>query len=195
MVIRKIFIFIILSVVLVSCSNTSTQSPTQTPTPTQVPLSEINLEPVLVQTGDLPAGYSGSQISDIDLSWIDFLQYKGVNRIQQLFEKDGKPSGSVQVILFDEINQVDNSYSKYKEFFEKDSKIIAEDDFSKGELTDIGDKAIYSSHNYLGISTIAIIFTRCNSLVNISFGDTNTLQYISAYAKRLDKRLSELVCR
>lgn len=60
---KKLFVTIVVLFILAGCSSLTSQStPTPTATPTPIPLSDIDLEPILIQSGDLPAGYSGSQV-------------------------------------------------------------------------------------------------------------------------------------
>ena len=91
---------------------TLTPTPIPTATPTLIPLSEIDLEPLLVQPGDLPVGYSASQVRGgmpDDFSTLPTAE----NVITQLFEKNGDIGvfgdigGSVTVLLYESNTNID----------------------------------------------------------------------------------------
>jgi hypothetical protein len=75
---RKILALTLIGLLLVGCNlipaiaptstptptNTPIPSKTPTPTPTLIPIGDLDLSNLLVQTGDLPAGYTGAQIGN-----------------------------------------------------------------------------------------------------------------------------------
>ena len=91
----------------------ATPEPTSTtmPTETVVPLSDIDLVPLLIQEGDLPAGFSGAQIR-----YLDKTQDSGedliVNYAVRDLELNGKAGGTVMVIVF---NMQETAIAVYKD--------------------------------------------------------------------------------
>jgi hypothetical protein len=176
---------------------TSTPTPLPVPTPTPVLLSEINLEPIIILSGDLPIGYSGAQISDTPPEMYDGIE-GCENYIRQQIGRNGKSAGNVSIFLCDLINQRDVIYSLIVDGFGESS----DESGIKGtvaELPGIGEKAMYATieGSVAGISVdvVDFVFVRCHSVVQILMTDTANVDYISAYAKRLDKRLTELICQ
>ena len=163
---------------------TNTQEPTSTPT--RIPLSDIELEEILVKDGDLPAGYSGAQISDTAPEMFDNLP-EAENTINQQLAKGGEQKGGVTVFLYDSQDNLDSAFFKIKTGFSEEK-----------QLDTVGEKAFitYFSQDILGIKIQFgdLLFSRCNAVVHIRMTELSSEDSLIAYAKRLDKRLSELVC-
>ena len=176
---------------------TSTPTPIPTPTPTPIPLSEINLEPIVFLSGDLPAGFSGAQIRDTPPTMFDGI-VGFENSIYQQFERNDKGAGGVTILLYDLIDQREVAYSIIVGGFGK-SGDDAGVKTTVAELPGVGEKAMYvtieASVSGISLNNVDLVFTRCHSVVHIRMTDTANVDYISAYAKRLDKRLTELICQ
>ena len=177
-------------VVIVTATSTSTPvytaTPTITPTATKIPLADIDLEPILVQEGDLPAGYSGAQIRDFAGRIFDDLPpYLKV--VSQEISHSDDSGGYVSVFLYTEKEDIDSAYSFINEIMFDENKEIAE----IGELSHG-----YAHHDVLlgKYHVVEMLFRRCNSVVYINLDDTYNLDDGIGYAKRLDKRLQPLVC-
>ncbi len=159
-------------------------SPTSIP-PTVAPLSELDIESILFIPGDLPDNYEAfgffkeiPRLHDITDS-----QYPAPDVFTALEINDSKkPKKSyVVVMLYNDLVQLMHANNAL--------------DFSTGygsdsfkDLSDVGETAeIFIKHSQ---GYEAVIFIRCNALVYmLTTGDT------AIYAQRLDKRLTELVCR
>jgi hypothetical protein len=172
-------------------------TPLSTPSPTPISLSDIDLEPMIILSGDLPAGYSGAQIRDTPP--VMFAEIRGYeNTIYQQFERNGKGAGGVTIFLFDLIDQRETAYSLIVDGFGKTENTSATKT-RVAELSGVGEKAMYvtieASVAGITVDNIDLVFARCHSVVHVRMTDTASVDYISAYAKRLDKRLAEVICQ
>lgn len=173
------------STITLEPSSTPTQEPT--PTPTRIPLSDINLEEIVIKDGDLPAGYSGAQIRDKAPEMFSGVP-EAQNTYYQQFEKGGDSKGGVTIFLYDTQYDIESSYQTIFKGFPDDAVKLDE----IGEMSDM----IYMSIDVVGIKMQMgdLLFIRCNAVVHIRMTDISSEDSLIAYAKRLDTRLSELVC-
>jgi hypothetical protein len=208
-------ILIILTLFLVSCQpsteaiekailETQAALPTVTlfPTasielsPTPLPLMDIDLSDVIIISGDLPSGYSSGQIRTEPPE-----MFKNVNKfenvINQQFEQNGKHAGGTTIFLIEDMKDLEEAYKNISSEFGEEMKtenISAEINY----LDMIGEQAKYSivKTSLLGIKTenIDLVFTRCQSVTHIRMSNTSDLENVISYAKRLEKRLSEIIC-
>ena len=196
---------ICLIVLLFSGCSSPTPSPTQTPTPTAtpsptptpIPLSEIDLEPILILPGDLPAGFDAAQTRQVIPEMFSALP-KAQNQIYRQFEHDRDGAGGVTVLLYESSDDVNEAYSMIVDGFAEPQSIEgltvlrplvpdlgeeAEANTVEGELLDIV------------LDSTDLAFIRCSAVVHIRMMDTAELVEVASYARRLDARLSDLVCR
>ena len=163
----------------------ATLAATTLPTATLAPpatLSELKLEPILIQPGDLPSGVSGAQVRDTAPATFDAVP-DAENTIYQQFEKNGDTIGGVTVFLYEDALMVENAYSAVFSGMDTISETISK----------LGDKASIS-HLTVGPGH-DLVFTRCSFVVHIRMTTNNPAVEIISYAKRLDRRLREAVCR
>jgi hypothetical protein len=166
----------------------STHSIIPTPPPG---LSGIDLEPYLILPDDLPAGFSGGQVGDtLPEEFSDISSFKNV--IYQQFNNNGEFVGGVTIFLFEGNYVRDLAYEDIIGGFPYGTN------YSVDDVPNIGDKATFaikegSELNHNSISYLA--FIRCHALVHISMSDISKADSVTAYATRLDERLSPLVCR
>jgi hypothetical protein len=196
---KNIIAFLLVFLFVVSCTPPPKSNPTSSPTvlpiltTPPIPFPELNLESILVQNGDLPAGYSTGQITEVRNDRYKWITNKGVYNISQQIVTNIDDSSKVTVFVYDDIEQVNIAYSQQANSFGENTKISI-----VGEFTDIGEKATYILIDVVEygdeLDVAEIVFTRCNALVLIRFGYTHELEYLENYANRLDKRLSKLVC-
>lgn len=211
---KRYIIPILITVILASCGVAKalpTSTPSPTPSPTPIPLSDIDLEASLILPGDLPPGYSSSQILDTpNLLQGEEISLEYENSIHQLFEKKGEETGHVTVLLYKSFEKRDATYNLAVDGF-GESEIIIEDDYeithTVDVLPDIGEKSIFSEIDFpvetefenLSVYTVSIAFVRCHAFVYINMTELFEIDLefanVSAYAKRLDSRLSDLVCK
>jgi hypothetical protein len=174
---------LILAVLLVSCGGAApdVSPPTAAPAvPTTVALTDIDLEPLLVQSGDLPSGMSAAQIKDVAPPAMK--DYPPATKaIDQRFQRNGKTTGGVVVLLYEQdadltaATALATTLNTYSEL-----------------LPDVGEQAkLFLGTDLLPVR--GVTFVRCRAVVDVSMSDVDTGE-ITAYAKRLDKRLQSVVC-
>jgi hypothetical protein len=160
------------------------------PTPTLIPLSDLYLEEILLLPGDLPTDFVGKRIDYNSL----LNHFQGIplpdQAIQQRINTGGiTNSDGTGIFLYDSISDLDEAYGLV-------NGVITSLGTSQ-PLSNIGDKGdITEGTNALLGHLVAIVYTRCHSLVYISlFGPTVSTDIVTNYAQRLDERLTPLVCR
>jgi hypothetical protein len=180
-------ILVCMATLLISCGGEQQVVPASAPpatavvAPAAVALKDIDLEPLLVQSGDLPSGFSGAQIKDAAPPALkDYPQ--ATKAIDQRFQRNNKTAGGVVVLLYDQQSDLDQATalatkaSKYSE-----------------SLSGVGEQAkLFLGTDLLPIR--GVTFVRCQAVVDVSMSGVDTRE-ITAYVKRLDKRLQAAVCR
>ena len=149
-------------------------------------LSEINLDAIPFQSGDLPNQYSSGQVS---YRWADDLP-KLVEPDNVVIQKVGWDISSdfkddyVMIALFKSEQDLRNSFNEVVKTYN-----------AKENITPVGDKSAF-----LMISAMSgdgfFAFTHCSALVVIrtTGADVNE-DLLTSYAQRIDKRLKPLVCQ
>lgn len=173
-------------------AQTQTAAPTETPVPTatQIPLVDIDLESILIQEGDLPAGYSGAQVRSAEGRRSDPELDKAVNSIFQQFSLEDESAGGVSVYLFETLADRDDAYNAIFAGLEE-AEIINQ----------VGENAIkWSVYVPLvgGLGAIEgsmVVFVRCNSLVTVEMKRALDISGAISYAQRLDQRLQDDICQ
>ena len=170
-------------------THTSTAIPTSTSTltPTDVQLAEISLDEILIQFGDLPAGYSGGQIRYVAPAMFNEMP-PAEYTIYQQFAKSSDVSGGVTVFLYKSPQEIEEAFVNTVDGMGDSAKIVE----------GIGEKGVitYTSMTVLGSKTEFgdIVFTRCNAVVHVRMTDIPDEIALSSYATRLDNRLIEILC-
>lgn len=177
---------------------TATSSPSPTPSSTPLALDKIELEPLLIQSGDLPAGVSAAQVRTNLPEMFDGVSDPD-NAIFQQFEMDGEAAGGVTVMLFSKPAALRQTYEEIA-----DGMIVDEptqgmsftnrsadvgDDQTEAVVTEI--ELTFGNTNFVSSE---IIFSRCFALVHIRMTGGVGIDAITAYAERLDRRLVGVVC-
>ena len=163
--------------------------PTEVPTVTPIPLSDLDLEPIIIQDGDLPAKFSGQQITSVAPKQFKSMP-QAVQVINRGFIADGYASDGTTVWLY-------SSSTDAKAAFEKAVEALSGKNVP---LENIGEIAMLSNQDtdFLGtpLVTTEVVFARCNAVAHVSlFGYQDSIPDITtAYADRIDKRLSKLLC-
>jgi len=161
---------------------TPTVVPTAAPTETPVPLGDINLEPLLIQPGDLPPGYTASQIR---MDFPEFLRDAPEPQgfLRQLIDGRSGIGGSVQVLLYDSLQDVDAAL------------LLVADTIPDPEVSDGYGEKCYISSTSIAVRTASFAFSRCHAVVLGTFIGTSSIGAATSYAMRLDARLEPVVCR
>jgi hypothetical protein len=135
----------------------------------------LQLEPLLIQDGDLPAGYTAGIISDGSVGPASGTS-GFVNRVMREIQAAGGTATSysyVAVALYTDKAVLDRDFGTVLPLVQTDG--IA--------ARDVGDRARVQGN--------IVLFTRCMALVQLQVG---TPTEALAYAKRLDQRLQSKVC-
>ena len=179
---RKLSLYFVLAIILSAC---------QTAKPTSIPLSEVDLESILIQDGDLPSSFTLEQITyrpSVDISAINMPVAEQI--IHREFLSEGLRNEGVTIWLFQDDVSLDESFNN----------LLSSYPMNKGEETplDVGEKNILrveKTEGVLSIFSSRIAFTRCGALVYIDMFNTRDItDVVTTYSQRLDRRLSSLIC-
>jgi hypothetical protein len=215
---RKLIVVSILGLFLGACSTPPPLPPTLTPLPlpsldphaTSLPLSEIDLAPLLVRPGDLPDWIWAGEISHTYPSdiYLHIPLPLPDNQIQQRLQDSEGPTGWVIVLLYELQDDLNVTYDRMQSNLSGSgsspgSPVV----FEKRSLAGVGERAAQSTiDDPVVYRRINIVFTRCHAYVDLHMGNGSrfrrpdqTMDVMTAaaieYAQRLDKRLSSVVCR
>jgi hypothetical protein len=214
----KRLILIAVVVFLSACTSSSLETPTQVPTeapastPTPIPLSEINLESILVESGDLPATISPGQVRDFPPVEVEVLGETRTSALYRFVDTMPAPDGSVYlelhssetdieggvtVFLYEAEDYAETAYTEIAAYMQESEPYVYESSGdSVSSVSDVGNAAIAvdmgSDLNFVHFSAFA--FRRCHAVVHIVMRGGDVDQS-TGYAQRLDQRLQPLVCR
>lgn len=189
---RIIPIILILIILLAACAPSpqavqaaivKTQAAwTPSPSPTNIPFASLDIEDQLIITGDLPIGFSASQVRYTPGSFTKAAPTADYC-ISQLISFNNRMGGILDVLLYEDIKKVKIAYQSIL------SVMIMIDSKNAG----VGEESIAS--NDFRIPTTDLAFIRCHAVVHIQLiGSSNQVDVIS-YGQRLDKRLQLIACR
>ncbi len=147
-----------------------------------VPLEKLDLEPLLVQSGDLPAGLFPAQVSNSP-SLADGLPAPD-NQIYQEFSDISGSAGGVTVFLYEDLDKANSSFDIIQ---------AGMDGFVPS--SGLWERAAASPGLGSGIAAIDFVFLKCHAVVYFLFENTANLDGAEAYATRLSERLEPLVCK
>ncbi len=162
----------IITLLLTACTMTSPTAPS-----TQVPLAELDLKEILIQRGDLPAGYVGGLVENTLPGTYDNLP-KPINQIYQSIDLGNVNGGGVAIIIYNTAASANEAYDTLL------SEVTSTD--QPKQVEDVAEKADLTGWNML--------FLRFNTLVHIRIVGSKETEYVT-YAQKLDQRLIPLVCR
>jgi hypothetical protein len=199
----RVFVFaVLITIVLTACNNplsTPTLTPIPTPVPTQIPFSALQLDDLIIQPNDLPAGISGAQISHHE----QCDSAAGNKCAEYYFNQDlafeDNQHGQVQIWIYEERQYVSARYNAQFNIF-KTECAKAEKQCYPGDpkpIPDLGESArMIDVYNLIGADSFSIVFNRCNAVVLVNIrGVANDPDGVITYAQRLDERLTSIVCR
>ncbi len=175
----------------------ATETPMPLPTITPINLLEIDLESILLVEGDLPPNYIGSVITDefSDTKYWNYLQDRNVPKPDRIInfkigladaEAPGYSLNNVVIILYNDYAKRDITYENLidvSEFVSDEGTVIEADNI--GEIATVATEP----GTFYGYREQSVVFTRCSAVVYM-----RTIADTENYAKRLDNRLSELIC-
>ena len=174
---------------IVARALSDTPSPTiqSTMQPTKVALKDLDLEPLLIQSGDLPAGFSGAQVKNEAPEMFNKTP-KPVYVINQRFAYHEETGGGITVLVYDHLADATEAFQGVRKGMTTDAvplNDVGEEAFVVAMALTAGDKKIKSTDG---------LFQRCHAIVHVRFSDISDSDVVEAYLKRLDKRLQPMVC-
>lgn len=152
------------------------------PTPTAVPLEDLDIESVLVKDGDLPENLERDQVKSSLPDSLKALVPAPNRVVRQEFTSGIFRSDGTTIMLYESLDDLQKAYPVVVDLvFES----------AGGESAGIGEQSAIE-----GVQSPKIIFVRCHALVWVGLftGADDVRDMALEYAKRLDKRLAELVC-
>lgn len=170
-------LFLIAALLLGACGASAPPASLPIPLPTAVPLSAVDLEPLLIQSGDLPSGLGAAQVSDTPPKMFASLP-KAIRAIDQRIQRAGATAGGITVLLYDDPTP------GYQALI---ATMGATDAVAVGEQS-----RITRASDLLPGFDVALV--RCHAVVYVRMTGDVSAENVLAYAKRLDARLSNAVC-
>lgn len=168
-------------------------NPATSPTPTTPLLTASELEPLLFQKGDLYPEYKPGAVSKEAPESMIIVEPDLILGIPFLIT--GRWSGEVLVFIYQDLHNVEIVYPHYVSMLENYTApdLVETKTYS---ISGIGEDAYFAGIKTTEMIFTRLVFTRCSAVVNITLlhsimGD----QDISAYARNLDQRIQDLVCR
>jgi len=155
---------------------------TTAPAPGAVPLTTLDLAPLALQAGDLPAGYSGGPVSDALPAMFNDAPAPATV-FDQRFQKADEDAGGVTILIYESAADLATAY---------DLAVAGMQDASVA--ADIGDGAHVSEGTTAPLDGAEGVFKRCQTLVVVRLSGTNNIESVAAYLKRLDTRVFPVAC-
>ena len=169
----------------------------QSPSSTPVPLSQLNLESLLIQDGDLPTIFLGQQV--VSRPPVDIAAVPPADQaINREFRAGEFASDGVTILLYEFISDIETAYGVVV-------RVISEGTTTRA-VTQLGEKAVVTEETIGGIPMVAgvsipsatsakVVFIRCHAIVYIDlFASEADAEVAVAYAMRIDQRIQALVC-
>lgn len=169
---------------------TSTALPPVVLSPTAIPRQAIDITSLLVEPGDLPRNLTPTVYSTSEL----ITQSRGLGSISlgvnftnlEFHDEDsGFSGGGVLVFVYDSDSESASAYHKASRQIEENQNLLGLFGFEPP----VGER----SYGAFNSPQRHLTFERCNSVVYI-WMKTATESQISAYAQKLDGRLSNALC-
>ena len=182
-------------------ASTSTLEPTSTP----IPLSQIDLESILLLPGDLPSDWLKGQVQDqIPKSTLafkpEFRELPLADKTINLgIDENGKYIGDILILLYSSLedrNKAIKIFAKYMENYDA-TKRAGKKTYPSDE---VGEEAYVLEVGPFPFiqtpqRTAEVAFSKCHSVVYMSFFAAGAWSNkLIPYSQRLEKRLQPLVC-
>jgi hypothetical protein len=159
--------------------------------------AQADLEHVLFQPGDLPDSVSASPSDQPSPPNFED-NPPAATIIGRVFTREVRGAGSVSLLLYPSVSEREQAYTRLT------TSVLNEAASGKNApqpAPAVGDTAIaarlsYASSTYGPGYVTVIVFARCRAVTDIRINEWAglTLDMATAYAKRLDQRLSSSVC-
>ncbi|HOZ37319.1 MAG TPA: hypothetical protein PLH64_01080 [Anaerolineaceae bacterium] len=170
---------------------TTIPSPTPEPTPTKIPLQELKLSDIIFVQDKMPAGYTRAEITDETHPILEKSVVQPINSITQNLELKGEFGGEVSINLYE---TADVAQEVFEDIVFESPPMALLNQTSETNY-DFGEQAYGLLMSIPDLSMYVILFVRCNAVVAIQVNSTDGYYGIQDYAKNLDGRLIEFVCR
>ena len=160
-----------------------------TPTPLPPTATPVPLDEILILPGDLPPGYTGAQIRTEAPGTFPALPSTETVLYQQI-QSNGRQIGSVTLFVYQGETDLKKAYSILKGGLGESKS-----------LSGLGDEATFWNNTTFNITVSELVFRHCRALVYVRMTagvvDESSVDESSVvgYAKRLDKRLQQIVCQ
>ena len=150
-----------------------------------IDVSNVELDSVLVQEGDLYPGVTAGNIIEMDSSLFGDLDLpESQNGRFQYFVSEEKFRGGIAVFLYDSKKDVREAYDLLR-------YAMGEDALRPSDLGEQAALLVVSDENS---AYVEVVFTRCNAVVEIRLTDVERPEALETHAKNLDARLQALLC-
>ncbi len=156
---------------------------------------KLDLDNILVQDGDLPAGFSAAQISNDVPYEVQLHKAPEPDRaIVRGLQRRGIDTGTVFVLFYADDARRAEAYTKLADFGSSErSEIHSRERTNPAGVGDQCTAMYYHSNEMRGIDFTTLVFSRGPAVVYINFDETSDIPAIVAYAKRLDARLAAVL--
>ena len=185
--IKKLVLSVLILIVLGGCGASNKDAPTPTAAP--IPLKDIDLLRLAIQSGDLPEGYSKGQPTRVEGQVArdkGFIKSAGLG-----IENDGVETGGVNIYLYESLDQASESYTEYMD------SLVRASEYPNVEIKNsevLGEKAAYAIvKDMSGGDFIDLVFVRCHAVAYIRMA-TQSVPEVLKLGVSLDYRLKPLVC-
>jgi len=187
--------FVFLTVLLSGCAPASTP----VPTPTPIPFSELDLEPLLVQSNDLPPEINGSQVRNQPPEIVPGLPQPNKQIYQAFGRTDGGivfENSGVYVFIYDNLQDAKNSYLFILAAMQESRVQGASPNFPKevNINNQVGEQSAWMNSPFTNFEPVTdLAWLNCHAVFFVRMRGNSDATI--SYAQRLNQRLSSLVCR
>lgn len=176
-------------------AKTEQAQPVAAPSESPIPLSQINLENLLLQDGDLPTVFVGQQV--ISRPPVDIGSVPSPDQaINRAFRAGDFASDGVTILLYESAFDLERAYDIVVGIISESAQPRA--------LAQVGESAVLTEETsdpslmLVGIppaTSAKVVFIRCHALVYIDlFASEADANVAADYARRIDQRLQPVVC-
>jgi len=182
---HRVFVFVVIAIFLVACGSSTSQQATRevlTPIiPTVTQGGEIwpDIQPLLVQDGDLPVAITAGEINNRVPALLGDKPSPD-KIISQRFTQDSQDVGGVTILYYNESKVRSEVYQLYIGTYIRPQR-----------ASDIGDFAHVANDPRLKM----IVFGRCKVVASIVFNTKIDEEDVLSYAKSLDTRIKDISCQ
>ncbi len=170
---------------LVGCGGSAPETPSDTIAPASAP--EVAVEDVLLESGDLPEGFAKGERPAgeyVGSMWENIARPDA--RHEQWIALNGENRGSTQVFLYGAEVDARFAYGQVEALVTQESTGQAPQ-----PIEELGEQAALGTGTF-GNTDLA--FRRCNATVYIRLSGLPNISDLVRYARRLDERLTPVVC-